>query len=52
MEIKKAKFYVQVGLTGILLAVSILLICQEPETSNKLKWAYGIIGIVIGYWLK
>ncbi len=52
MDVKKAKFFVQVGLTLVLLVVSIILICQEPETSNKLKWAYGIIGIVIGYWLK
>ena len=49
---KKIKVWVQVILSLILLIFSLYTISTEPETSTKLKWAYGIVGIIIGYWLK
>lgn len=49
---KVIKVWVQVLLSAILLFFSCYLISVEPETSGKLKWAFGTIGIIIGYWLK
>lgn len=48
----KTKIKVQIGVTAILGLFSIYLIATEPANSDKLKWAFGIIGIIIGYWLK
>jgi hypothetical protein len=48
----KTKIYVQIGITVVLGAASVYLIITEPSDSVKLKWAFGTIGILIGYWLK
>jgi hypothetical protein len=48
----RAKIRVQVGVTVVLGLFSLYLIATEPADSDKTKWAYGIIGIIIGYWLK
>lgn len=47
----KLKIQVQIGVTTILLIFCIYIIATEPASSDKLKWAFGIVGIVIGYWL-
>jgi len=52
MDIKKARILTQIIITLVLGTASIILIFIEPEDSVKLKWAIGIIGIIIGYWLK
>lgn len=49
---KIIKIWVQIGVTAILLLFSIYLVSTVDDSSSKLKWAYGIIGIIIGYWLK
>ncbi len=46
------KIKTQIGVTTILGIFSLYLILTEPTDSDKLKWAFGIIGIIIGYWLK
>jgi hypothetical protein len=48
----KLKIKVQIGVTAVLLLFSIYIIATEPAESDKLKWAFGIVGIIIGYWLK
>lgn len=48
----KVKICVQIGITFILGIFAVILIYIEPDASSKLKWAYGIIGILLGYWLK
>jgi hypothetical protein len=49
---KNIKLWVQVIITVALGGFSMYLIKTEPPDSVKLKWAFGIVGIVIGYWLK
>jgi hypothetical protein len=49
---KTIRTWVQVIISAILLIVSILIIVFESSDSVKLKWAFGIVGIIIGYWLK
>jgi len=48
----KTKIKVQIGVTVVLGLFSLYLIATEPANSDKTKWAFGIIGIIIGYWLK
>jgi hypothetical protein len=48
----KTKIKVQIAVTAILGLFAIYLIVTEPENSDKIKWAFSIIGIIIGYWLK
>ena len=36
---------------AILGAVFYVIVCKQ-YASNDTKWAYGIVGTVIGYWLK
>lgn len=48
----KLKIKVQIGITAVLLIFCIYIIATEPANSDKLKWAFGIVGIIIGYWLK
>jgi hypothetical protein len=49
---KKIRVIVQVGLTVVLLPTTVYSIINEPAESAKLKWAFGIVGLLIGYWLK
>ena len=51
-QASKTKLWVQVGITLVLGIFSIYLIVTEPNNSEKLKWAYSIIGLIFGYWLK
>lgn len=46
------KLKIQAGVTTIIGLVAIYLVIVEPEDSDKLKWSYGIIGLILGYWLK
>ena len=49
---KKIRAWTQLGISLVLLIFSIWLIASEQADSVKLKWAFGIVGIIIGYWLK
>lgn len=46
------KAWVQITLTGILLLFCIYILSVVNDDSPLQKWAFGTIGIVIGYWLK
>ncbi|MDB5288493.1 MAG: hypothetical protein JWR05_3442 [Mucilaginibacter sp.] len=45
----KTKVKVQIGITVVLGVFSIYLIITEPNNSEKLKCAYSIVGLTIGY---
>ncbi len=51
-DLKKLKLKVQIWITGVLGLFSMGIIIYEPAESALVKWAIGIIGIIIGYWLK
>lgn len=47
----KAKILTRIGVTTIVLLVCLyLIIFKYPE--NYTKWAFGMVGVVVGYWLK
>jgi hypothetical protein len=49
---KKLRAWAQLVLSATLLVFCVWIIGNEASDSVKLKWAFGIIGIIIGYWLK
>jgi len=51
-ELKKLKLKAQIGVTAVLGLFSLGVIIYEPTENWLVKWAIGIIGIIIGYWLK
>jgi hypothetical protein len=51
-ELKKLRLKVQIWITSVLGLFSMGIIIFEPAESALVKWAIGIIGIIIGYWLK
>ncbi len=51
-ELKKLRLKVQIWITSVLGLFSMGIIIFEPADGALVKWAIGIIGIIIGYWLK
>lgn len=48
---QKTKILTQVIITAILLIACLSMIFLDYPEDNK-KWAMGLIGVVVGYWLK
>lgn len=46
------KIKIQAGITTMIGLLAIYLIITEPGDSDKLKWSDGIVGLILGYWLK
>lgn len=51
-ELKKIKLKAQIGVTIFFGLFAAGIIVFEPQDSSIVKWAIGIAGIIIGYWLK
>lgn len=45
-------FVAQIFISIIILTVSLIMIFMLNEDDGRTKWAMGMIGIVVGYWLK
>ena len=45
------KFWVTVTISGFFAVVSVFMILSNRYSDNQKQWAFGIVGIVIGYWL-
>lgn len=45
-------FLVRVALSVILCSASLFVILDTNYPDATIKWAFGIIGLIIGYWLK
>ena len=48
----KVKIKVQIGVTAVVGLFALYVIATEPSNSDKLKWAFSIVGLIFGYWLK
>ena len=47
----KAKMLTKIGVTAaIFLISSVILFGNYPD--DYTKWAFGMVGVVVGYWLK
>jgi len=45
-------FVVRVSVSAILLGRSLVVILSNKYPDATMKWAFGIAGLVIGYWLR
>jgi hypothetical protein len=51
-DTNRIKLYVKIAISAIILAASLYVILAQgfPDAHNK--WAFGMIGLVVGYWLR
>ena len=42
----------KVGISGVVLAVTVFVIVQRRDDAEARKWAYGAVGFILGYWLR
>jgi hypothetical protein len=44
--------FVRIGISLIVLGAALYVILSQNFTDESSKWAFGIVGIVLGYWLR
>jgi predicted acyltransferase len=49
---EKTVLTMQVVVSLVVLAAALYVILARPDAPDDHKWAYSIIGTVVGYWLK
>ncbi len=48
---QKAKMLTRIGVTAIIFVIVFVIIFGDyPE--GHTKWAFGLVGVMLGYWLK
>jgi hypothetical protein len=45
------RLYAQIGVSVLVLVFAMIIITSQKFTPDGEKWAYGMIGTIIGYWL-
>ncbi len=48
----RARFAIRVTVSFVVLVVALFVITKNGYPDATVKWAYGSIGIVLGYWLR
>lgn len=48
----RVKLIVQILVSAVVLTASLWVILSNNYPDAHLKWAFGMIGVVIGYWLR
>lgn len=51
-ERERYYFLVRVALSAIFGTASLFVVLDANYPDATIKWAFGIIGLIIGYWLK
>jgi hypothetical protein len=46
------KWYAQLVFSGAILGVCLYIVVSGKYDEDYAKWAFGMIGVIIGYWLK
>jgi hypothetical protein len=49
---KRAKLFVPMIVSIAVLAAALYVILSKQYDDSYTKWAFGVIGVVIGYWLR
>jgi hypothetical protein len=47
-----AQLIVRIGVSVIVLCAGLYVILDDNYLADDKKWGYGIVGTVVGYWLK
>lgn len=51
-DVTDVKLYVQLTISAVLGAASLWVILSKKYADDTLKWAFGAVGIIVGFWLK
>jgi len=49
---RRTLLFVRIGLSVVVLGASLFIILSQKFSSDSSKWAFGMIGLVVGYWLR
>ncbi len=49
---RAVKLFVRIGVTFTVLIVSFYIILSNAYPDSHAKWAFGMVGLVLGYWLR
>lgn len=44
--------FVRIAISIIVLGVAIYIILSQRFTDDFSKWGFGVVGVIIGYWLR
>jgi len=48
----RIRLYVKIAISGIVLIASLYVMLSHNFPDDYGKWAFGMIGLVVGYWLR
>lgn len=46
------KVLCQIGISSVVLVAALYIILSGAYPEDYNKWAFGIVGVVVGYWLR
>ena len=46
-----AAAWMAVGISLVVLAAGLYIVLSQKYSSDAQKWAFGIIGVIVGYWV-
>jgi uncharacterized membrane protein len=49
---RRTMLFIRIGLSVVVLGVSLVIVLSQKLSSDYTKWAFGMIGLVVGYWLR
>jgi uncharacterized membrane protein len=49
---RRTMLFIRIGLSVVVLGVSLFIVLSQKFSSDYTKWAFGMIGLVVGYWLR
>lgn len=52
MNVATTKLLCQIAVTGLVLLSSLFVILSGFYDEAYSKWAFGMVGLVVGYWLR
>lgn len=44
--------YVRICITGLILIFAMIIVISDKFDKESKKWAYGVIGTILGFWLR
>jgi len=42
----------QVAISAIIIVICVIILLSPAYDESRAKWAYGVIGVILGYWFK
>lgn len=52
-EAERGRLYAALAVSVVVLGAALFVILSgDAYTDDSAKWAYGIVGVIVGYWLK